>query len=79
MNDKTEIAKLVGIMAAAFPHAQVTEATVEVYVSMLQDLPLDLVTISVQQCMAESEFLPTIARIRDKALALTRACCSRTA
>lgn len=67
----TEIAKLVGVMAAVYPNTQVSAETVKVYISMLKDIPLDVLTVSVQQCMAESEFLPTIAKIREKALALS--------
>lgn len=72
MSSKTEIAKLVGVMAAAYPNVQISDVTVEVYITMLQDVPLDILTVSVQQCMAESEFLPTVAKIRDKALALSK-------
>lgn len=69
-NNKAEIAKLVGVMAAAYPNTQVSDATVEVYVSMLHDIPLNVLNPSVQQCMAESEFLPTVAKVREKALVL---------
>lgn len=71
MNTEAEIAKLVGVMAVAYPSTQVSDATVEVYVSMLKDIPLDILTASIQQCMAESDFLPTIAKIRERALSLT--------
>lgn len=71
MSNEAEIAKLIGVMAAAYPNTQVTDATIEVYITMLKDIPLELLTVSVQQCMAESEFLPTVAKIREKALALT--------
>jgi hypothetical protein len=69
---ETEILKLIGVMAAAYPNTQVSPETLKVYVSMLQDVPLDLLTVSVQQCMAESEFLPTIAKIRERALKLSQ-------
>src|SRR6266540_1322155 len=71
MPNETEIAELIGLMSAAYPSAKVSDATVEVYIAMLKDIPLDILTASVQQCMAESEFLPTVAKVRDKALALT--------
>ena len=71
MQNEAEISELVGLMSAAYPGAKVSDATVEVYVAMLKDIPLDILTASVQQCMAESEFLPTVAKVRDKALALT--------
>jgi hypothetical protein len=71
MSNEAEIAKLVGAMAATFPNTNVTDATIEVYISMLKDIPLEVLTASVEQSMAESEFFPTIARLRNKALALT--------
>lgn len=71
MNSKAEIAKLVGTMATAYPNTQVSDATIEVYVSMLSDVPLDLLSASVQQCMAESDFLPSVAKIREKAIHLS--------
>lgn len=70
-SNDSEIVKLVGVMAAGFPSTQVTSETVKVYVSMLRDIPIDILTASVQQCMAESEFMPTIAKLRDRALRLT--------
>jgi hypothetical protein len=68
---EAEIAKLIGVMAAAYPSVKLSEPTIEVYIAMLKDIPLDVLTASIQQCMAESEFLPTVAKVRDKALALT--------
>jgi hypothetical protein len=72
INHEIELVKLVGIMASAYPNTQVAEATINIYVRMLKDLPLEVVTLAVQQAMAESEFLPTIARIREKAVAFSR-------
>jgi|SRR5882724_1931257 len=69
--NETEIAKLVGVMVAAFPSAKISGDTVKVYISMLKDVPLDVLTVTVQQVMAESEFFPTIAKLREKALALS--------
>lgn len=74
LNREIELVKLIGVMASAYPNTQIEEATINVYVRMLKDLPLEVVTLAVQQAMAESEFIPTIARIRDKALAMTRQC-----
>lgn len=67
-----EITKLVGVMAAGYPNTQVSDATIKVYVSMLKDIPLNLLTPAIQQSMAEGEFIPTIARIREKAIAISR-------
>lgn len=67
-----EITKLIGVMAAGYPNTQVSDATIKVYVSMLKDIPLDLLTPAIQQSMAESEFIPSIAKIREKAVAISR-------
>jgi|ERR1044071_1481370 hypothetical protein len=71
MPNEPEISELIGLMSAAYPNAKVSDPTIEVYIAMLKDIPLDVLTASVQQCMAESEFLPTVAKIRDKALSLS--------
>lgn len=70
MDNETEIIKLVGVMAAGYPNTQITKQTIDVYLMMLKDVPLDILTTAIQQCMAESEFLPTVAKIRGKAVAL---------
>lgn len=67
-----EITKLIGAMAAMFPSAQITTATVKGYVHLLRDLPLEVLIAAVEQCTVESEFFPTIAKIRDRALSLVR-------
>ena len=71
MNNEAEIAKLVGVMATAYPNIQASEQMIESYATLLRDLPLDVLTISVQQCMVESEFFPTIAKLRNKVLEIT--------
>lgn len=68
---RIEVAKIVGALAAAFPHAQITEDTLRVYVAALADIPLDVLEVAANQCLAECEFFPTVARLRDTALSLT--------
>lgn len=70
-SNRIEVAKIVGALAAAFPHAQVTEETLRVYVAALADIPLDVLAVAANQCLAECEFFPTVARLRDTALSLT--------
>ena len=70
IDNEIEITKLILVLAATYPTVQVSTETVNVYVRMLKDIPLEVLTTSVEQCMAESEFFPTIARLRNKALAL---------
>jgi hypothetical protein len=70
-SSKAEIAKLIGVMATGYPSVQVSDQLIESYVNLLQDIPLNVLTASVEQCMTESEFFPTIAKIRNTALTLT--------
>src|ERR1700742_3315291 len=71
MSNEAEIAKLVGVMSVAFPSAKITDATVEAYVHLLKDIPLEVLTTAIEQVATESEFFPTVAKIRNKALELT--------
>jgi len=71
--NKTEITKLVGVLFASFPTVEVSEVTIKIYVRMLSDIPLEVLKATIEQCLAESEFLPTIAKLRDKALSLVSA------
>lgn len=50
---------------SAYPNTQATEETVAMYVRLLRDIPdADLQTV-VDQSVATSKFLPTIAELRD--------------
>lgn len=57
-------------MIAAYPNSQVADATIKVYLAMLREIDIQVLTAAIQQCMAESKFLPSVAEIRDKAIAL---------
>lgn len=72
INTEIEVTKLVGVLAASFPQTQMSAKSVNAYVAMLKDIPLDVLTVAVEQCVVESEFLPTIAKVRNKALSLVR-------
>lgn len=57
-----------GILAqlfSAFPNTQATEETVAVYHRLLKDIPATELQTVVDQVMAESKFLPTIAELRE--------------
>lgn len=70
LNHEIELTKLIGGMATAYPNTQIEEATIKTYVSLLKDLPLEVIDRAIQQATSESEFFPTVARIRSKALAM---------
>lgn len=68
---KTEAAKLVAVLIAAFPHGKLTPQTSAVYEDMLSDLDYATTNAAVRRLMATARFLPTIAEIRGAALEVT--------
>lgn len=71
MSKELEVAEIVGALAGAFTNAKVPERTIRIYIQMLLDVPVDVLRVAAEQCLAECEFFPTIAAIRDRALKLT--------
>lgn len=67
-----EVIKLVGVLAASYPQVQMSDDSINAYVAMLKDIPVEVLKTAAEQCIVESEFLPTIAKIRDRALSLVR-------
>lgn len=61
---KIEVAEIVTVLAAAYPHAAMGEKTSEVYEAMLADLTRDAVKRACARLIATSRFLPTVAEIR---------------
>lgn len=68
--DKSEFLKIFSVMSAAFPHSKPTPETVEVYYLTLRDLPEDILKAACLKALTDSEFLPTIAKIRTCAVSL---------
>ena len=62
---KSEVAKLVSMLAASYPSAKVGKQTSEVYEDMLIDLDFDVAQRAVAKLIATSEWMPTIAKIRE--------------
>lgn len=67
-----QISEIVGGMASVFPSAQMGKASIRGYARMLQDQPIDLLKIAIDQLCVESKYLPSVAEIRDKVTALTQ-------
>jgi hypothetical protein len=67
--DKKDIAKVVGIISAAYPNFTPNEYTVETYYQTLKDLPTDLLMASTLHSVAEAgrRFAPSIGEIRGAA------------
>jgi hypothetical protein len=67
-----QLTERVGLLAAAYPNTQIGGETLTVYARTLADIPLDVLDAAIAQCLAESEFFPTVARLREKAISLSR-------
>lgn len=61
---REEIAKVLAVCSAAYPHVVITKETAIVYAESLRDLPFDPVSRAVRKLVTTSEFFPTIAKIR---------------
>lgn len=68
-----ELAYILKQLFAAFPGNKASEGTVAVYVKFLQDIPVRELQAVVDQCIVESEFLPTIAKIKEMHRQMTSA------
>lgn len=65
MEKVEQVAFVLKQLFAAYPGNKATEGTVAVYVRFLQDMPPSELQAVVDQCIMESEFLPTIAKIKE--------------
>lgn len=74
MASQIEIAQIVNMIAAAYPHfsEKVTQQTVDVYYELLKDLPADLLKAATLQCCAEAgrKFAPSVGELRGAAVEL---------
>jgi len=61
---RIEIAKLLGVCSAAFPHVTVTKYTSEVYGELLGDLDFEVAMRAVRTILSTHEFFPSVAVIR---------------
>lgn len=67
---KIEAAKLVAMLAAAFPQSKVTSETSAVYEEMLSDLDYTLARRAAALLITRAEWMPTIAAIRQACVEL---------
>ena len=70
MASEIEILELLNVLGMAFPSAHVTEGMLALYVSMLQDLPVEQLQAAVREHIGRSPFYPTVAEIRSQAFAI---------
>lgn len=65
-----EIKKLVAVLVAAYPTTKATAETVGIYERMLADLGYPSANAAVEQLLATSKWMPTVAEIRDRVVSL---------
>lgn len=65
-----EIKKLVAVLVAAYPASKVTPESVGIYERMLADLDYPAANAAVEQLLATSKWLPTVAEIRERVASL---------
>jgi len=72
MATQAEIFSILTALAAAHPKFELRKATVAIYTELLADLDASVLKAVTLQCAMTSRFFPTIAEIRDAALAISR-------
>jgi len=68
--NKVQGAQIVGIIASAYPQWKPTKETIEVYVTLLEDLDPVEAKEAVKRLVMASEYPPSVASIRRKVLEL---------
>lgn len=68
--DKAEFYTIFRVMESAFPHSKPSADTVQVYFETLKDIPSEVLKAACLKALTDSEFLPTIAKIRKCAASL---------
>lgn len=67
---KSEVAKLVAVLMAAYPNSLSNQQTSAAYERMLVDLDYALTNAALERLIATSRYLPSIAEIRETAHAI---------
>lgn len=68
---KKEVAKLLAVLAAAYPRLNVSEMTVKVWHEMLGDISYEAAGVAAKKLMLTNTFPPSIAELREAATAIT--------
>ena len=61
---KGEIAKILAVLAAAYPKFEVDDVKVQVWYEMLGDLEYSIVNIAIKKLIMQNTFPPSIAEVR---------------
>lgn len=67
----SEIAQLLAVCSAAFPHVTVTKETAAVYAEMLADLEFEQALRGLRRVLATSQYFPSIAALREAYIAVS--------
>ncbi len=73
MATKKELLEILAFLAAAFPRFELTEATITVYINLLEDLPADELRAAAKQCATGDDFFPSVHELREAVAELWRA------
>lgn len=65
---KGEVAKLLAVIAAAYPKFEVDDIKVQVWHEMLGDLEYKMASLAIKKLILESTFPPSIAEVRKAAV-----------
>ena len=68
---KGEVAKLLAVLAAAFPRFEVDDLKVQVWHEMLGDLDYDVANIAIKKIIILNTFPPAIAEVRKTAIEIS--------
>jgi len=66
-----EALKVLSVLTAAYPNVNIPEETAQIYVKFLLDLPYEAGKAAALSLIAESKYFPTIAELRQAALAVS--------
>lgn len=70
MATQDEIIPVLEVLGRAFPNQALSKPTGEIYVRMLEDIPIDLLWRAAERHMAEAKYFPRIAELRGMAARL---------
>ncbi len=68
---KSEIAKLLAVLAASYPKFEVDDLKVQVWHEMLGDLDYSIASMAIKKLIMQNTFPPAIAEVRKAAAVLT--------
>jgi hypothetical protein len=68
---ESQVARLVGVLMAAYPSSRATAETSAVYERMLMDLDHAAANAAVERLLATAKFMPTVAEIRESTMLLS--------